>query len=206
MSNLQLFHNSQNKDGLLKSKQFRKPVFNYVLYMDHLIEVIHKDTNNNIYIPNIYNEQKIQPPYMGVGIYCFDNYQFALEYDSVGQVVEVQYKPPYDYLDLDNPEDQLMILSVLDSGEEKIKELFKQKDEQQSALLLLELVKNAFMTNFENKEPIIGVMLFILYEHIKMKKHDIVSKSVYSMLNSRYETYYILQNYSRKKVVINDIV
>lgn len=205
MKQLELFHNSRDKEGLLKSGQFRKPIFNYINYMNYLMDTIHIDSNNKVCIPNGYIEQQIQPPYMGVGIYCFDNYEYALAYNVAGEVVQVLYKEPFNHLDLENPTDQLKIINALDQGEEKIKMLFKEENDQAAALLLLELAKTAFMTNFEKSEPIIGIMLFILYEHVKITKHDIVSKNVWNMIKSRYETYYILQNYSRKKVILKNI-
>lgn len=198
-----LYHNSKNRDRLLRKEKFDKPPFDYVRFITEILESIAQNKTTGIIHINENYRQTTHPRFLGNGVYCYDNYPNAVEFSSTGKVVLITYEDEKTILlDLDNPLVMDEIRETLENqAEDKIKLLFqKDPDTLARVLLLVELIKTFIYEDFEQFEPGVGILLFVLYEYLKMPKDDIVSKTFFNMVNSRHEKYYLLQNYSRDKV------
>lgn len=197
------YHNTRNRESLINSKVFRKPTFDYLKYLDDILDSIYRDPKTNkVCIDETYR-QRINPPFFGIGIYCYDNYQYALDFNSQGKVVTVDYKDQNTkLLNLDDKKIILQIYTYLNVQAKKDIEKIYRNDAptKEAALLLVEHVKEVLKINFKNSGASVGILLHILYEYQKRLKDDIIHKKIYNDINKREETYYLLQNYKPKKI------
>ena len=151
-----------------------------------------------------------QAPFMGQGIYCFDNKQHAVEYQSSSQVVEIDYLSDHSELDLDNPH---VIWDLLDCLIEIDDLIDKHVDSEAVSdwKFLINLLRLCIIEEFETSEPAVGLILFILeYFHGKSSSDsllrefyeegvasDLLIRSFYDKMNKDVKSkqrYFLIKN------------
>jgi len=113
---LKLYHSTtqQAAEKIVKLQSIYPTKFNFEGYMDVVLD------NIDIY-PDYYDlptrvQGMRQVPFLGNGIYCFDNPKSATEYIIDGSVIILDITEMTSELDIDAPETQLFLMDFLDVG------------------------------------------------------------------------------------------
>lgn len=193
MSSKYFYHNSYCRDSIIKTQKVIRRKFDYNKYVSWVLEnLVEADIKNNR-IPINYPGVQSQAPLMGNGLYCFEHKDAAKHYAN-GKIVVINYETDYTVLDLDDKVTKLNIWTTLvQDGEKRISEL-DDHDAQVKWPLLFQLIKKAFINNFDTEySNLVGVFLFFWVNILKKEPVDVVTKTFSGTL-IKGEPYFLIKN------------
>lgn len=194
---MDFFHNTFTKNKILTSKKIKPTQYNYTRYINHILNTIFRDINGEIKIPETYPGAPRQAPFMGNGIYCFDNFSDCEKYQS-GSVLTIEYEDSYNELDLDSVQKKLEIFKLLENEAVSVINNFSDVDDKNAWFLLLEIVRTSFYNNFKDSQPVVGILLHLLYEILNKDQNAIISKKFYDMIETDKEMkYYLIKDQTK---------
>lgn len=128
-----------------------------------------------------YPGARVQAPFMGHGVYCFDNFEDSKSYQSNCEVVEVMYSDDHSRLDLDDEMELVKISNYLD----ELSDIIEKKIDSEARpgwLNLIELLKLCVYEEFLNSQPAVGLILHILEHFDKLSSSDLLIRSFYDKI------------------------
>lgn len=189
---MDLYHSSKEKDyiKIIESQNFKiKRKFKYSKYVDHLIDTItiYKNPHN---LPGDYPGSYVQAPFMGHGIYCFNNLEDAEQYQSNGKVLKITIKEDTSSLNMDDEDVLYSFVTMLKSCREKIIRDIKDEETKKNYLLLVELIAACLYEDFENSQPAVAIILFFYESLLENKLPDLIIRT----FSKSPSPYYLLKN------------
>lgn len=176
---MHLYHSTPNKEDIIKNKKINvNKKFNYTKYLEYILVNSHWMKTPD-QLPGNYTKFGGSAPFMGHGIYCFDNEKDALDYQANSEVVDIHYQNDCSKMDLDDEMVLLSISNYLDELEYKFKEECTDKEALPGWLHLIALLKLCLYDEFKTSEPAVGLILFILCFYKKINRSDLLIRSFY---------------------------
>ncbi|MDG4971393.1 hypothetical protein [Lactococcus lactis] len=176
---MHLYHSTPNKEDIIKNKKINvNKKFNYTKYLEYILVNSHWMKTPD-QLPGNYTKFGGSAPFMGHGIYCFDNEKDALDYQANSEVVDIHYQNDCSKMDLDDEMVLLSISNYLDELEYKFKEECTDKEVLPGWLHLIALLKLCLYDEFKTSEPAVGLILFILCFYKKINRSDLLIRSFY---------------------------
>lgn len=176
---LKLYHSTLKKKEILENNNLKvSKRFNYLNYLRFLLKQSY-EMKEPWKLKGSYPEARgRQAPFMGHGIYCFDNKENAVEYQSSSEVIEIDYLSDHSELDLD---DALALLNLLDCLSE-IDDLIDEHVSSEAVSdwkFLIDLLRLCIIEEFETSGPAVGLILFILEYFHKKSSSDSILRNFY---------------------------
>lgn len=197
------YHSTYKKKKILKDKKIKEQQFNYIKYIEYILDVLTKQDVEDMKIPYSYPGAKIQAPFMGIGIYCFDNLVSAESYKSQAKIVNILYHNDFTLFDLDDPIVKAQIYIILEDEAERVINEMSDVNSKEVWLLILDVIRKAFYEDFVNCQPVVGIFLHFWYLILKKQSHDIIKKGFYDMIDverkRNQEYYFLIKN--KKKII-----
>lgn len=129
----------KSRQLIIKENNLRKTEYDFPHYLDVIFN--YYDSNKKIdFLPDVIQGQR-QVPYLGDGVYCFDNKQAALNYNEETFITIHCDKP--NILDVDEPEFKLALYEFFAQKlMDVVKEKFYDEDMKQGYAYLSEYLLN----------------------------------------------------------------
>lgn len=179
---LRLYHSTRVKSKIISENKLKiNTSFNYTKYLEHLLTVSYK-MEEPIQIVGSYPGAPRQAPFMGHGIYCYDNYLDAEKHQSKSEVLIINYSEIYSELDLDSHlQLKDLMEKLLDIAENDIEKLPDNNSKSGWRSLIYLLIVCVYK-EFEQCQVSVGIILFILTYFKKINKYDVVNRSFYDII------------------------
>lgn len=188
---MELYHSTTQKQKILSEKKIRKNTsFRYLEYLKHLLDHVTESTSTESLSWN-YPGSKRQAPFMGNGIYCFDNVQSALSYQTKSEVIKIQCSTDCEVLDLDKYQDIMNLFKSIEDAEKVLVDKIKDKDAVKGWQSLLLLLKECIMDEFINCQQAVGLIIYVLNYLVGYKIEEIITISYDKTAGPKY---YIITN------------
>ncbi|WP_429966844.1 hypothetical protein [Enterococcus sp. AZ058] len=200
------YHSTYQKKKILKDDKIKEQQFNYIKYIEYILDVLTKQDVEDMKIPYSYPGAKIQAPFMGIGIYCFDNLVSAASYKSQAKIVNILYHNDFTLFDLDDPIVKAHIYIILEDEAERVINEMSDVNSKEVWLLILDVIRKAFYEDFVNCQPVVGIFLHFWYLILKKQSHDIIKKGFYDMIDverKRNQEYYFLIKNKQKIISLS---
>lgn len=174
---MNLYHSTTDKNKIIEKNKLRVNTrFDYRKYLIYLLEnhfLMQKPRD----LRGSYPSSKVQAPFMGRGIYCFDNKEDALSYQSMSQVVHIQYSDEYDLFDLDNELKMVELLRKLETASDHLEDKIINKEALTGWKALLEFLKLCIIEEFEECEPAVGLIFYVINYLLSNDYPDLLAKT-----------------------------
>lgn len=199
---MQLYHSTPNKKDIIKGKKISiNKKFNYNKYLEYILTNSH-NMKTPEQLPGNYTKFGGSAPFMGHGIYCFDNEEDANVYQANCEVLEIHYEDECSKFDLDDEVVLLTVSDYLDELESKFSEDDTKLEKFSGWLNLIALLKLCLYDDFKTSEPAVGLILFILYYHKKINRSDLLIRSFYVKIDvvgelENKQKYFLISNKSK---------
>lgn len=179
---MRLYHSTLNSEEIIKKNQIKPNTsFNYINYVNHILD------NSSILkageLMGKYPGSRTQAPFMGNGVYCFNDVEKAKIYQSNAEVVIIDCEPT-DIYDFDDPEWLFGTFNYLNNEvTEKITNLYKENESMKFGwLTLVEFLIRCIQQNFKKNEPALGIVIFILNEFMRKERPDLIINTFYDTI------------------------
>ncbi|MFW3589729.1 hypothetical protein [Vagococcus fluvialis] len=200
---MNFYHSTYKKNKILKDKKIKNQRFSYIRYLEHILDVLTQGNVDDLIIPYTYPGAQIQAPYMGVGIYCFDNLISAASYKSQGKIINILYQNEFSLFDLDDPSVKAEVYLILEEEAEKVINEMSDVNSKEVWLLILEVIRKAFYEDFVNSQPVVGIFLHFWYIILNKQAHDVIKKGFYDIMEletkRKKESYFLIKN--KQKII-----
>lgn len=196
---LELYHSTTQKEIIIAQNKLKKNTrFKYIKYLEYMLSSTYLMKDHNDFI-GYYPGGRTQAPFMGIGIYCFDNIIAASSYQSCGEFIQITYSDDNIFLNLDDPETILNIFLLLEEALKSIESKITDKDAVYGWKALLEILIDCVMNEFENCQPSVGLILFVLNYLDFLETPDLIARnfSIKSTLEedtTNLNRYYLISN------------
>lgn len=207
---MELYHSTNKKEKIIEENKIKvNKTFNYEKYLEHVLSIVKQFENKPEKLVGNYPGSRIQAPFMGQGIYCFDNYDDAITYQSQSQVVTIEFDDLSIILDLDDPMVLLAVLAALEEVDGKIDSEIKEEDINYKWHLLCEILKASLYEEFKNSQPAVGLILKV-FDWFKVNfdsSPDLITRSFYAKIaigssgNITKNKYYLIKNSNKIKSI-----
>lgn len=199
---MNFYHNTMKRESIIKQQKIKTRKFNYYKYISFIIQNTNISEINEGKLPQTFPGSRVQAPYMGNGVYCFETYRAASLYQSSGSVVTVVCNDSFSLMDLDEPETLLKLyLEISDIGTSCINNMndCESKEKWQA---IQQLLKNWLQNVDEYELPsIVGIFLFFFKEIMNQKLADVVKKEYSAIItHEEAEPYLLIVN---KRIIIH---
>lgn len=195
---MDFYHSTYQKNKILRDKKIKFQRFDYLKYIEYILDVLTENDLDNMTIPYSYPGAKIQAPYMGLGIYCFDNLVSAASYKSQSKIVNILYQSDFTLFDLDDIHVRTEIFLILDTEAEKVINKMSDVNSKEIWLIILDVIRKAFYEDFKNCQPVVGIFLHFWYIILKKQTHDVIKKGFYDMMEletkGKKDDYFLIKN------------
>lgn len=205
---MHLYHSTRNKEKILKENRLKVSTeFNYAKYLEWLLQQSYSMQEPYQFKGSYPGARRGVAPFMGHGIYCYNNVQDAGQHQSNAEVVEIEYSDDFTQLDLDDENEILKILSYIEEIRKAVDEKFD-KEMTVSWNNLLHLLELCIFEDFKESAPAVGLILHILVIFKKIGVSDLLIKSFYDKIvsvsnKSSYQKKYVLIRNVKKIVEIS---
>ncbi|MGX7329796.1 hypothetical protein ACWOEC_10825 [Enterococcus bulliens] len=207
---MELYHSTNKKEKIIEENKLKvNKTFNYRKYLEYVLSIVKQFENKPEKLVGNYPGSRTQSPFMGQGIYCFDNYEDAINYQSQSQVVTIDFDNVSIILDLDDPMVLLDVLAALEEVDRKIDSEIKEEDIKYKWHLLCEILIASLYEEFENSQPAVGLILKV-FDWFKVNFNsspDLIVRSFYDKIASdssddiSKNKYYLIKNSNKIKSI-----
>ncbi|WDT64699.1 hypothetical protein NV391_06785 [Companilactobacillus crustorum] len=180
---------SKNKNKIIKSSMIVPTKFDITKYLD----VILPNFDGTLKVPEIVKGQRMVP-YLGEGVYCFDNYNSAASYQVNNDVVTIEYDDKCEKIDLDNP---IFLIKLDNYLNEEFDDELNKKFLDEDVKLGYKVLKNTILyyiydeKNFEKVFPqMFAIIIFLLYDFRNKEEPDVFFRK-FSVCDS---PYFVIKN------------
>lgn len=198
---MELYHSTKSKEKILadgKIKIKNKKNFNYNKYLEYILSRVY-EMDEPIKLVGNYPSSRISAPFMGHGLYCFDNMEQAQSFQTNAQVLCVSYPDDVQIIDFDDPEVILHFFSLLEVAQDSIDTKITDEGARNGWLALLELLKKAIMEEFRDSQPAVGLILHVVNWLFQYPFPDLLIRSFYvkiglGIVTDETEKYYLIKS------------
>lgn len=188
------------KAEILRKQSVKFSAFDINKYLNRLLQTVTRNDKLED-IPVSYPGAPRLAPYMGNGLYCFDNYEEAESYQSTStnEVVTVNMVEKFSKYDFDTLQVKLEIYSLLNN---ELQDFVKTIDDEDRLpwTAIIELLKQALYSDFKTKPEMVGILIHILREISPKNKYDVYLKTFYVKIKSKDMRYILIRN---KKAILH---
>lgn len=201
---MKLYHSTSDKKKILGKGGFsnRKSSFNYNRYIEWLLTNSYSMEQPYEFIGGYPGGARGVAPFMGLGIYCYDNLNDAQNHQANNEVIEIIYPDENTKFDFDDAEGIFEIYRLLEEIEKEIcSNKNFDKDLKEGWRNLLVLLKLCIIEEFKNSQPSVGVIFHILRNYKKINELDLLIRSFYDKIRvgNKKKKYILIINH--KKIV-----
>lgn len=190
----------QRKEKILKNQSVKFSDFDVNKYLNWLLKTVSvRDKLEDISV--VYPGAKRSAPYMGKGLYCFEKYEEAKDYqsESTYDVVTINMVEGFSKYDFDDPQVKLELRNLLNNQLQYFVDT-RDDEDRQTWQAIIELLKESLYTNFEIVPEMIGVMIHILKEISPKTVYDVYFKTFYVNIKSKDMRHVLIKN---KKAILD---
>lgn len=192
------YHNTFDitKKIMVKTQKMKPSTFNYMKYVDWILENV--DPGDTRLVTD-YPGAPRQAPYMGVGLYCYNDIELARVHDTRTNrtVANITVDSQATFLDLDADDVKDHILDQLDYFDKEYIDNNIQKDDRWFWKLVVNIIKISFYDGFYSQPENVGVMLHIFHNIYPREQYDVYQKhylTKYDTISEKEVCYILISN------------
>lgn len=161
------YHSTQFKDKILRDQRFKISKFDYVKYMNSVINTIYNSVNVDGNTFKEFCRSKLPAPkqYMGNGVYVFNEKDLAKEFQSDSEIIVLNINDKVKLLDYSEQSDYAKLVVFLSTLFPKWIDETLDENDAKAYNFFVKVALYGLTNDFKNDDaPLFGLIMFFVYE------------------------------------------